>query len=31
VGELLRQRAGVQLTTIAYRGAAPAMTALIAQ
>jgi tripartite-type tricarboxylate transporter receptor subunit TctC len=31
VGELMRQRANVQLTTIAYRGAAPAMTALIAQ
>lgn len=31
VGELLRQRANVQLTTIAYRGAAPAMTALVAQ
>jgi len=31
VGELMRQRANVQLTTVAYRGAAPAMTALIAQ
>lgn len=31
VGELLRQRADVQLTTVAYRGAAPAMTALLAQ
>jgi tripartite-type tricarboxylate transporter receptor subunit TctC len=31
VGELLRQRADIRLTTIAYRGAAPAMTALIAQ
>jgi tripartite-type tricarboxylate transporter receptor subunit TctC len=31
VGELLRQRADVRLTTVAYRGAAPAMTALLAQ
>jgi tripartite-type tricarboxylate transporter receptor subunit TctC len=30
VGELLRQRGDVQLTMVAYRGAAPAMTALIA-
>ena len=30
VGELLRQRAGVELTMVAYRGAAPAMTAIIA-
>lgn len=30
VGELLRQRGDVQLTTVAYRGAAPSMTALLA-
>jgi tripartite-type tricarboxylate transporter receptor subunit TctC len=30
VGELLRQRGDVQLTMVAYRGAAPAMTALVA-
>jgi tripartite-type tricarboxylate transporter receptor subunit TctC len=30
-GELMRQRANIQMTTIAYRGAAPAMTAIIAQ
>jgi tripartite-type tricarboxylate transporter receptor subunit TctC len=30
-GELLRQKGGVELTMVAYRGAAPAMTAIIAQ
>ena len=30
-GELLRQRGRVELTMVAYRGAAPAMTAIIAQ
>jgi len=30
-GELMRQRGNVQLTMISYRGAAPAMTAIIAQ
>ena len=30
-GELLRQRGNVQLTMVAYRGAAPTMTAIIAQ
>jgi hypothetical protein len=30
-GELMRQRANIHMTTIAYRGAAPAMTAIIAQ
>ncbi len=30
-GELLRQRGNVHLTMVAYRGAAPAMTAIIAQ
>ncbi len=30
-GELMRQRGDVQLTMIAYRGAAPTMTAIIAQ